>query len=74
LSSDGRRYAALRHRQDEGLVAVFDLTSCQPYAALAHQRAVQCVCLNHNGSRAVTLDSRGQVFVWSVPDAPDRLQ
>ena len=74
LSGDGRRYAALRHRQDEGLVALFDLTKCQPYAALAHSKAVQCVCLNHDGSRALTLDSRGHVYVWAVPDAPDRLQ
>jgi hypothetical protein len=55
------------------MVALFDLTTCLPYAALSHAERVEAVWLNRDGTRVVTRDARGRVFVWTLPDAPERL-
>ena len=69
LSEDGRRYAALRRHQDPGVVAVFDLSLCQPYAALAHAHPILAAWLNHDGTRMATRDAQGHVYLWNIPDA-----
>ncbi len=73
ISADGRRYAALRRRHDETLIAVFDLARCAPYAALAHPSPAVSVWLDRSGRRAATRDANGRVYVWSLPDVPASL-